>query len=73
MPCQAGDVDGARPLGIVVCLVPACHVQDMSWVTNSLPPPDRFPCSCSPKDGPCPQHCLPGLPDHSVFWCLAAL
>ena len=33
-----------------------------------LPPPDRFPCSCSPKDGPCPTYCFPNLPDQSVYF-----
>lgn len=33
-----------------------------------LPLRDRFPCSCSPKDGPCPAHCFPDLPDYSVYF-----
>jgi len=31
------------------------------------PTQEDAPCSCSPKTGPCPAHCFPGLPEQSVF------
>lgn len=35
---------------------------------SSEPTPTEVPCECSPKNGPCPEHCFPNLPDHSVYY-----
>jgi hypothetical protein len=32
----------AHPLGIIDCVVPACHTQDISQPTNIFPPIEMF-------------------------------